>query len=170
MKQQNLPQAAPAGGKPPPRPPQASVTGLAPGDDPEKHPRFGKNLRATITAVADGEGKFIRQSGGRGQHGHVLIRIEPNKKGKGIEVINSIPGKAVPAKYFKPIAEGVRLALECEMVIGRRVVDERCIDDVTVRVVGGSYDEADSNDLAFKIASIFAVKDALKKTEPVKIE
>jgi len=100
----------------------------------------------------------------------VQIKIEPNKKGKGIEVVYSVPSGTIPALYSKPIVEGVRIALEGEMVVGHRLVDERCIDDVTVRVVGGSYDETDSNDLAYKMAVIFAVKDALKKTEPVRIE
>jgi elongation factor G len=100
----------------------------------------------------------------------VQIQIEPNKRGKGIEVIYSVPSDEIPARYSKPIVEGVRTALEGEMVIGHRVVDERSIDDVMVRVVGGSFDETDSNDLAFKMAGIFAVKNALKKTEPVKIE
>ena len=77
---------------------------------------------------------------------------------------------AIPERYSKSIVEGVRIALEGEMVVGHRVVDERSIDDVVVRVVGGSYDEIDSNDLAFKMAGIFAVKDALKKTEPMRIE
>jgi elongation factor G len=76
----------------------------------------------------------------------------------------------VPAEYLKSIVEGVQAVLEGEMVIGHRIVDEGCIDDIMVRVVGGSYDNADSSDVAFKMASIFAVKDALKKTEPVKIE
>jgi Elongation factor G, domain IV len=161
------PETKPAGNRPPPRPPRVTATGFAPGDDPES--RFGKNLRATIASAADGEGRFIRRSDSRGFHGHVLIQIEPNQKGKGIEVIFSVPKDEIPTGYSKPIIEGIREALECEMRIGDRLVDERCIDDIVVRVVGGSYDKADSNDLAFKMAGIFAVKDALKKTEPVKI-
>jgi Elongation factor G, domain IV len=161
----------PAGNKPPPRPPRVTATGFAPEDDPERDRRFGKNIRATIAASAHGEGRFIRRrSAGRGQYGHVQIQIEPNKRGKGIEVIFSVPNDEIPASYSKSIIEGVRLALESEMLIGHRVVDERCIDDIAVRVVGGSYEETDSNDLAFKMAGIFAVKDALMKTEPVKIE
>jgi elongation factor G len=100
----------------------------------------------------------------------VQIRIEPNKKGKGIEVLFDVPGHDIPRTYYKPIMEGVRRALEFEMVIGHRIVDERSIDDVLVHVVGGSYDQIDSSDLAFEMAGIFAVKDALKKTEPVKID
>jgi elongation factor G len=99
----------------------------------------------------------------------VQIRIEPNQRGKGTEVIYSVCSDEIPARYSKPIVEGVRCALEAEMVIGHQIVDERSIDDVIVSVVGGSYDETVSNDLAFKMAGIFAVKDALKKTEPVKI-
>lgn len=159
----------PAGNKPPPRPPRVTATGFAPGDDPEGYRRFGKNLRATIAAAADGEGRFIRRSGDRGYYGHVQLLIEPNKKGKGIEVIYSVSSDEIPAGYSKPIIEGVREALECEMIIGHRIVDERCIDDIVARVVGGSYDEADSSDIAFKLAGIFAVKDALKKAKPVRI-
>lgn len=164
------PETKPSGNKPPPRPPHSFATSLAPDNDPERNRRFGKNLRATIAAAAEGEGRFVRRSAGRGQYGHVQIRIEPNQRGKGVEVIYSVPGDEILSRYYKPIIAGVRCALEGEMVVGYRVVDAHSIDDIIVRVVGGSYDEKDSNDLAFKMAGIFAVKDALKKTEPVKIE
>jgi elongation factor G len=162
------PETKPAGNRPPPRPPRSSVAGLAPEDDSDSR-RFGKNLRATVAYLAKGEGRFTRRSGGRGHYGHVQLQIEPNKRGKGIEIIYKIPDDLIPASYTKPIVEGVRIALEGEMVIGDQVVDENCISDIVVYVVGGSFDQNDSNDLAFKMAGIFAVKDALKKTKPVKI-
>ena len=120
--------------------------------------------------AADGEGRFVRQSGGRGHHGHVRIRIEPSKKGKGIDIINHAPEDEIPAKYITAADKGIRIALEGEMVVGGQIVDERCIDDVLVHVTGGSFDLADSSEIAFELAGIFAVKDALKKTKPAKIE
>ena len=126
-------------------------------------------MRATIAKAAEGEGRFIRRSVGRGQYGHVQIRIKPNKRGNGIEIINSASDDEIPTKYSKSIGEAVRFALESEMAIGDQVVDEHCIDDVLVRVVGGSFDATDSNELAFKMAGIFAVKAALKKAKPVRI-
>ena len=162
------PETKPAGNRPPPRPPRSSIAGLAPEDDSGSR-RFGKNLRATVANRVKGEGRFARQSGGRGHYGHVQLQIEPSTRGKGIEIIYKIPDDVVPARYTKSIVEAVRIALEGEMVIGDQVVDENCISDIVVHVVGGSYDQNDSNDLAFKMAGIFALKDALKKTEPVKI-
>jgi elongation factor G len=162
------PKTKPAGNRPPPRPPRSGVVGLAPEDDSNSR-RFGKNLRATIANLVKGEGRFIRHSGGRGHYGHVQLQIEPNKRGKGIEIICKIPDDVIPASYTKPIVEGIRIALEAEMVIGDQVIDENCISDIVVHVVGGSFDQKDSNDLAFKMAGIFAVKDGLKKTEPIKI-
>jgi elongation factor G len=119
--------------------------------------------------AVDGEGRFVRQSGGRGHHGHIRIRIEPNKKGKGIHITNDAPEDEIPAKYITAADKGIRIALEGETVVGGQVVDERCIDDVRVHVTGGSFDPVDSSELAFELAGIFAVKDALKKTKPVKI-
>jgi elongation factor G len=162
------PETKPAGNRPPPRPPRPGIAGLAPEGDSDSG-RFGKNLRATIANPAKGEGRFSRHSGGRGHYGHVQLQLEPNKKGKGIEIIYEIPDVLIPASYTKPIVEGIRVALEGEMEIGNQVVDENCISDIVVHVVGGSFDQSDSNDLAFKMAGIFAVKDALKKAEPVKV-
>jgi elongation factor G len=162
------PETKPAGNRPPPRPPRSGIAGLAPEDDSDSR-RFGKNFRATVANRVKGEGRFTRQSGGRAHYGHVQLQIEPNKRGKGIEIIYKIPDDMIPASYTKPIVEGVRIALEGEMAIGGQVVDENCISDILVNVVGGSFDQTDSNDLAFKMAGIFAVKDALKKTEPVRI-
>ena len=162
------PDPKPTGNRPPPRPPRLVVAGLAPEGDPNER-RFGKNLRATIANATKGEGQFIRQSGGRGQYGHVQLQIEPNKSGKGIEIIYKVPNDKIPASYSKSIVEGVRFALEAEMAVGGQIVDENCISDIIVQVVGGSFDPTDSNDLAFKMASIFAVKSALAKAEPIRV-
>jgi len=120
--------------------------------------------RETVRAVADGEGKFIRQSGGRGQYGHVLLKLEPNEKGKGIEVVNEIVGGAIPKEFIKPTTDGIMEGCNNGVVAGFPVVD------VVVRIVDGSFHEVDSSELAFKMAGIFAFKDAMKKATPILLE
>jgi elongation factor G len=126
-----------------------------------KEPKY---RRVTITEAAEGEGKFIRHSAARSQYGHVVVRLEPNARGKGIEIISEVRGGAVPEEYIKPVTDAVREALHGGVVPGCRVVD------VVVRVVGGSSHQMDSSEIAFKMAAIFALKDALKGTDPVVIE
>jgi elongation factor G len=130
----------------------------------------GKKWRATITEAADGEGRFIRGAEGRRHHGHVRVRVEPNQRGKGIEIICKAPSNEIPAKFSESVAEGVRSALGGDMVIGHPAVDEHPIDDIIVHVVGGSYHQTDSSDLDFKMAGIFAMRDAMKKAKPVVIK
>jgi elongation factor G len=163
MKNDNpQPKTQPSGSKPPPRPPRRTAVGLGPdGDDSDK------KRRATITKVAYGEGKFIRQSGGRGQYGHVKVKIEP---GKGIEVISDVSSNAIPAKYIKPVTDAIREVLNFGIVIDNPAVDDHMIVDIVVRVVDGSFDKTDSSDLAFKMAAIFAIRDAMKKADPISIE
>ena len=120
--------------------------------------------RETITAPADGEGKFVRQSGGRGQYGHALIKIEPADKGAGIEVISEIVGGAIPREYIKPTQDGIMEASNNGVVAGYPVIDFKA------RIVDGSFHEVDSSEMAFKMAGIFAFKDAMKKANPILLE
>ena len=126
--------------------------------------------RATISKVAYGDGRFIRGSGSRSHYGHVQVRIEPNQRGNGITIAYEAPDNEIPARFSKSVIDGVRFSLEGEMVIGCPAVDEHPIDDIVVRVVGGSYHETDSSDLDFKMAVIFAMRDAMKKAEPIVIK
>ena len=115
-------------------------------------------------AVEKAEGKFIRQSGGRGQYGHAVINIEPQESGKGYEFVNGIVGGVVPKEYIPSIDKGIQEALESGVIAGYPVVD------VKVTLVDGSYHEVDSSEAAFKIAGSMAIKDALKKSDPVLLE
>jgi elongation factor G len=120
--------------------------------------------RETITGAADGEGKFIRQSGGRGQYGHACIKLEANEKGKGVEVLNQIVGGVIPREYVPAVENGIREAIRSGIYAGYQVID------VKVAIVDGSFHEVDSNELAFKMAGIFAMKDAFMKANPVLLE
>ena len=120
--------------------------------------------RETITKPADGEGKFIRQSGGRGQYGHALVKVEPNEKGKGVEVENKIVGGAIPKEYIPAVIDGIEEAIKGGVYAGYQVID------IKVQVVDGTFHEVDSNELAFKMAGIFALKDAFKKAAPILLE
>jgi len=120
--------------------------------------------RETVTKKTDGEGKFIRQSGGKGQYGHVCITLEPNEKGKGIEIIDDIVGGSIPKEFIKPSIAGITEACNNGTVAGHPVVD------VIVKIVDGSFHEVDSSELAFKMAGIFAFKDAMKKANPILLE
>jgi elongation factor G len=120
--------------------------------------------RETIGSEAEGEGKFIRQSGGRGQYGHVVIRAEPNEKGKGIEILNEIVGGVIPREYIKPTMDGIMEAANNGIVAGYPVIDFK------VHIVDGSFHEVDSSEMAFKMAGIFALKTAMTKASPVLLE
>jgi len=120
--------------------------------------------RETITKPAEGEGKFIRQSGGRGQYGHALIKIQPNEKGKGLEIENKIVGGAIPKEYIPAVIDGINEAIRSGVYAGYQMID------VKAQVVDGSFHEVDSNELAFKMAGIFAFKDAVKNAGPVLLE
>jgi len=121
-------------------------------------------FRETITKAAEGEGKFIRQSGGRGQYGHACITVEPNEKGKGVEVLNEIVGGTIPKEYVPAVINGIEEAIKGGVYAGFQVID------IKVKVVDGSFHEVDSNELAFKMAGIFALKDAFKKAGPILLE
>ncbi len=120
--------------------------------------------RETVTAPAQAEGKFIRQSGGKGQYGHVVVKIEPNEKGKGVEVVNEIVGGVIPKEFIKPSTEGILEGANNGVVAGYPVVD------VIVRIVDGSFHEVDSSELAFKMAGIFAFKEAMRQAKPILLE
>jgi elongation factor G len=120
--------------------------------------------RETITKAAEGEGKFIRQSGGRGQYGHVLVTLEPNGRGKGVEIENKIVGGTIPKEYIPAVIDGINEALSSGVLVNYPVVDCKvCITD-------GTFHEVDSSELAFKMAGIFAVKEAAKKAHPILLE
>jgi len=120
--------------------------------------------RETITKPAEGEGKFIRQSGGRGQYGHAIVEIQPNEKGKGVEIENKIVGGAIPKEYIPAVIDGIEEAIRGGVYAGYQVID------VKVQVVDGTFHEVDSNELAFKMAGIFALKEAFKKAGPILLE
>jgi len=120
--------------------------------------------RETITTPATGEGKFIRQSGGKGQYGHAVVKIEPNEKGKGVEVVNEIVGGVIPKEFIKPTTDGILEGANNGVVAGYPVVD------VIVRIIDGSFHEVDSSELAFKMAGIFAFKEAMKSAGPILLE
>ena len=120
--------------------------------------------RETITAPAHGDGKLVKQSGGRGQYGHVVIDVKPNERGKGLTIENKIVGGAIPKEYMNAVYAGLNEAMTTGVVAGYPVVD------VHVEVVDGSYHEVDSNENAFKMAAIFAMKDAFKKAKPIMLE
>ncbi|MDY5853290.1 MAG: elongation factor G [Bacilli bacterium] len=119
--------------------------------------------RETIRRVADCEGKYIKQSGGRGQYGHVWIKFEPNP-GKGFEFVDAIVGGTVPREYIKPTGEGLKDALERGLVAGYPVVD------IKATLFDGSYHDVDSSEAAYKIAASMALKEAAKKCDPVILE
>lgn len=120
--------------------------------------------KETIKAVAEAEGKYIRQSGGRGQYGHCWIRVEPNEQGKGYEFIDQIKGGVIPKEYIPAIDKGIREALENGVLAGYPVID------VKATVYDGSYHEVDSSEAAFKIAGSKAFQEAFKKANPVLLE
>jgi len=120
--------------------------------------------RETLTKPADGEGKFIRQSGGRGQYGHACIQVQPNERGKGVEIENKIVGGTIPKEYIPAVIDGIEEAVKGGVYAGYQVID------IKVQVVDGSFHEVDSNELAFKMAGIFALKDAFKKAGPILLE
>ena len=140
------------------RPAQARVQGG------RQHRRAANRLSRNHHQSADGEGKFIRQSGGRGQYGHACVQIQPNEKGKGIEIENKIVGGAIPKEYIPAVIDGCEEAIKGGVLAGYQMID------VKVQVVDGTFHEVDSNELAFKMAGIFAFKDAAKKAHMILLE
>ncbi len=120
--------------------------------------------KETITVPVESEGRFIKQSGGRGQYGHVWLKLEQNEPGSGFAFINQIKGGVIPREYISSIESGAREALDSGVLAGYPVVD------VKVTLFDGSYHEVDSSEIAFKMASSMGVKSALKKAHPILLE
>ncbi|MFZ9994988.1 MAG: elongation factor G, partial [Steroidobacteraceae bacterium] len=120
--------------------------------------------RETIRGNVEAEGKFVRQSGGRGQYGHVWLRLEPNEQGKGYEFVNAIVGGAVPREYLPAVDKGIQEAVNTGVIAGYPVVD------VKVTAFDGSYHDVDSNEMAFKIAASMGFKEGFRKAKPVILE
>jgi len=122
---------------------------------------YRETIRKTIE---DSEGKFVRQSGGKGQYGHVVLKIEPNPPGKGIEFVDAIKGGVVPREYIPAVEKGIHEAVTSGVLAGYPVVD------VKVTLHFGSYHDVDSNEMAFKMAAIFGFKEGCRKASPVILE
>jgi elongation factor G len=122
------------------------------------------SYRETIRRPAQGNGRFVRQTGGRGQYGHAVIKLEPGEKGSGYEFVDKIVGGVIPREYIKPIDAGIREALETGVYAGFPMVD------VKATLFDGSFHEVDSSEMAFKIAGSMAVKDAVQKASPTILE
>jgi elongation factor G len=120
--------------------------------------------RETIRGTVESEGKFVRQSGGRGQYGHVWLKVEPNEQGKGYEFINGIVGGTVPREFIPAVDKGIKEAVETGVIAGYPVVD------VKVTPFDGSYHDVDSNEMAFKIAGSIGFKDGFRRARPVLLE
>jgi len=121
---------------------------------------YKETIRKKITQ----EGKFVRQSGGRGQFGHVWIEVEPNEKGKGYEFENAIVGGSIPKEYINPVSEGIQEAMRNGVLAGYPV------EDIKIKLIDGSYHDVDSSEMAFKIAGSIAFKEAARKASPVLLE
>ncbi|NYF25771.1 elongation factor G [Sporosarcina sp. JAI121] len=122
------------------------------------------SYRETFRSSAEVEGKFVRQSGGRGQFGHVWIEFSPNEEGKGFEFVNNIVGGSVPREYIPAVEAGIRDSLDNGVVAGYPLID------IKARLFDGSYHDVDSNEMAFKIAASMALKNAVSKVNPVLLE
>ena len=120
--------------------------------------------REAIKRVAKGEGKYIRQSGGKGQYGHCIIEMSPNEAGKGIEFVDETVGGCIPKEFIKPIEEGIREAAQGGILCGYEMVDFK------IRLLDGSFHDVDSSEMSFKIAGSMAFKDAAKKADPTILE
>ncbi|HET7090841.1 MAG TPA: elongation factor G, partial [Anaerolineae bacterium] len=120
--------------------------------------------RETITQPVRSEARFVRQTGGRGQYGHVVLDLEPAEKGAGFSFENGIVGGVIPKEYIPAVEKGVREAMESGVLAGYPLVD------IAVQLVGGSYHEVDSSEMAFKVAGSMALKDGVQKAAPVLLE
>jgi elongation factor G len=120
--------------------------------------------RETITGSGEGEGKYIKQSGGRGQYGHACVTVASQERGKGVEILNKIVGGSIPKEYIPAVIDGIEEACKSGVCAGYPVID------IKVEITDGSFHEVDSNEQAFKMAGIFALKDAFKKANPILLE
>ena len=129
--------------------------------------RIGKPrvaYRETITEPVKVEGRFIKQSGGRGQYGHVWIELQPGERGSGFEFVNGIKGGTIPRQYIPSVENGIRGAMEGGVVGGYPLID------IKATLYDGSFHEVDSSDIAFKIAGAMALKDGVKRAKPIVLE
>ena len=122
------------------------------------------SYKETIRKTVKAEGKFVRQSGGKGQYGHCVIEVEPLEAGKGYEFVNKIVGGVIPKEYIPAIDNGIRDAMNSGVIAGYQVLD------IKVTLLDGSYHEVDSSEMAFKVAGSMAFKDAMKRADPVLLE
>src|SRR5580693_8442467 len=120
--------------------------------------------RETIRGTVESEGKHVKQSGGRGQYGHVWLKLEPNATGKGVEFVNGIVGGSVPREFIPAVEKGVKEACETGVVAGYPVVD------VKVTLIDGSYHDVDSDEISFRMAAIFGFKDGFRRAKPIILE
>jgi elongation factor G len=120
--------------------------------------------RETIKKFVEQEGKFVRQSGGRGQYGHVWLKIEPNEAGKGFEFFNEIVGGAIPKEFINPVSKGIEEQMQNGVIAGYPVID------VKVTLFDGSFHDVDSSEMAFKIAGSMGFKEGARKANPVLLE
>jgi elongation factor G len=120
--------------------------------------------KETIRKASEGEGKYIRQTGGRGQYGHALIRLEPKGRGEGFEYVDAIKGGAIPNEYIPAVGKGIKEALENGVIAGYPLVD------VKATLYDGTYHDVDSSEIAFKIAGSMALQDAVKHADPTILE
>ncbi len=120
--------------------------------------------RETISANAEGEGKYIHQSGGHGQYGHCNIRVEPKNRGEGVEFVNAVKGGAIPSNFIPAIEKGVKETLQKGIIAGFPATD------IKISVYDGSYHEVDSSEMAFKLAGSYAIKDAFEQAKPLILE
>jgi elongation factor G len=122
------------------------------------------SYRETITQEAEGEGKFIKQSGGRGQYGHCWVRIAPREQGEGFDFVDEIKGGVIPHEYIKPVQQGVEGAMDNGVIAGYPMVD------ISVTLYDGSYHDVDSSEAAFKVAGSMAFKAAVQNAKPILLE
>lgn len=122
------------------------------------------SYRETIRKAVSAEGKFIRQSGGKGQYGHVVIEVEPQEEGKGFEFVSKIVGGTIPKEYIPSIGQGIKEACESGIIAGYPVID------LKVTLTDGSFHDVDSSEMAFKIAGSMAIRDGVEKAAPVLLE
>jgi elongation factor G len=120
--------------------------------------------KETITVSVRAEGRFVKQTGGHGQYGHVWIEFEPLERGKGFEFVNKIQGGAVPRQYISSVQQGIREALENGVLAGYPIID------IKATAVDGSYHEVDSSEIAFKMAGSLAVREGVKEADPILLE
>ena len=120
--------------------------------------------RETITQAARAEGKFIRQSGGKGQYGHVLLEVEPLRAGEKFQFVDAIKGGTIPREYIPAVEKGIREAMETGVLAGYPMVD------IKVTLVDGSYHEVDSSEMAFKIAGSMGFKEGARRAQPILLE